>query len=574
MKLHGSPSRIVVVVKVAAILVFVLLTNRHVDLGARVDQLNNNYGGHAVWIFGALWMVCLAGILATGLLGRFWLRVVFALPCLAGALVGSAFADIAGDEITYDNALVMRKWISFTGPTLSFYASFVTSAALLTLLGAAALLAPTDWPIRLAHRRTRRCTLLLAAAAAAPLTLILAVIVARGGYGTRGLPVQHTVPSLFLMVEINNKLAPDIERNPVDLVPRNEPLPPHVVLVIDESVRGDYLDLNVTRGLTPALLHQDAIANFGHAVSAANCSAASNLLLRTGAMPPDVLNGVYTNPYIWDYARRARMNTVYIKEQVGPARLSNSLSPQEQNHINEVLSSEGKSPLARDLHAVSLVRDLLTRPKPQFILLVKSGVHFPYERAYPAEHARFRPYLGVGNRISISNKILLENSYKNAIAWNIDQWFEALFEVPFDETVLLYTSDHGQNLFDNGRAMTHCSTSPSPFEGLVPMLAITRHPEWADQFQHAAARNVNRTSHFNLFATLLVLFGYDRDQVAAHHEPSLLDAITTSYGFTSGMITPSPRLVVGPRRQQAPLHRIPRAILDGGTRQGDGEDLF
>ena len=113
--------------------------------------------------------------------------------------VGSAFADIAGDEITYDNALVMRKWISFTGPTLSFYASFVTSAALLTLLGAAALLAPTDWPIRLAHRRTRRCTLLLAAAAAAPLTLILAVIVARGGYGTRGLPVQHTVPSLFLM---------------------------------------------------------------------------------------------------------------------------------------------------------------------------------------------------------------------------------------------------------------------------------------------------------------------------------------------------------------------------------------
>ena len=85
---------------------------------------------------------------------------------------------------------------------------------------------------------------------------------------------------------------------------------------------------------------------------------------------------------------------------------------------------------------------------------------------------------------------------------------------------------------------------------------------------------MNRTSHFNLFATLLVLFGYDRDQVAAHHEPSLLDAITTSYGFTSGMITPSPRLVVGPRRQQAPLHRIPRAILDGGTRQGDGEDLF
>ena len=246
-----------------------------------------------------------------------------------------------------------------------------------------------------------------------------------------------------------------------------------------------------------------------------------------------------------------------------PAVLSNYLTPQELDQIDEVPELEGMRRLTRDLHAVDLLRDLTTRPGPQFILVVKSDVHFPFEHAYPIEHAQFRPHLGTGG--GLPGKVLLENSYKNAIAWNVEQCFEALLsKVSFENTVLLYTADHGQNLLDNDTMLTPCATSqPSPFEGLVPMLAITQHPDWTDQFRHAATQNLNRTSHFNLFATLLRLFGYDRDQISAgHFEPSLLDAINRDYGFTYGGILP--HIAVG-RYREMPRHKIPRAILDNRT---------
>ena len=141
-------SRWLIPLKVAALLVFAFLTNRHVDVGGRVDYLLNNYDGYVVLIFGALWITCLSGLLATAFLAPFWLRVLFSLPLLAGTLIGCTFVNIAGTEVLYGNAAIMRQWISFIGPTITFYSGPVTTAVVLTLFGAFTLLTPTGWPIR------------------------------------------------------------------------------------------------------------------------------------------------------------------------------------------------------------------------------------------------------------------------------------------------------------------------------------------------------------------------------------------------------------------------------------------
>ena len=567
-------NRAAIAAKAAAILAFVALTNDVRSLGERVDVLVHNFNGYlGVVIFGGLWIGCLAGILATGFLPRLWLRVVFGLPLLAGALVGRAYREVAEAEVTYDSAWIMREELWYVGSAVSFYATPVGVAAVLALLGGAALLSPPrrrDPPPVQERERAGAGRRLRALApvvlAAMPFILMPAVIVARAGYGTGGLPVQYTVPSLFLMVELTARFSAAVGREPVRLALDSQAAPPpHVVLVIDESVRGDYLDLNVDRGTTPLLLrHRGRIANFGHAVAASNCSAASNLILRTGAMPPDPRDGAHGNPYVWDYARHAGMRTTYIHAPVGPGHGNYLLAPEEAQ-IDEFFLQEGEDRLARDLHAVRVLRDLLARAEPQFVVLVKSGIHFPFEGRFPAEQAPFRPHLSPGQ--AIIDRTLLENSYKNAVAWTVDQFFESLLsDVTFDETVLLYTSDHGQNLLDNGRLLTHCSVEhTSPYEGLIPMFAVTGLPEWRDRFEHAAARNLNRTSHFNLFATLLVLFGYDRDQVADRFEPSLLDPIEAEHRFVSGLITPSPPFMVGPRIPLS-MHRIPREILNRGGR--------
>ena len=95
-------SRAAIAAKVAGILAFVFLTNRFVDLGDRLDTLIHNFGGYrGVVIFGGLWMVCLAGILAAGFLPRLWLRdPVRRRPCWRGRSSGARTRTSPGPRST------------------------------------------------------------------------------------------------------------------------------------------------------------------------------------------------------------------------------------------------------------------------------------------------------------------------------------------------------------------------------------------------------------------------------------------------------------------------------------------
>ena len=123
-------SRAAIAAKVAGILAFVFLTNRFLDLGNRIDTLIHNFGGfRGVVIFGGLWIVCLAGILAAGFLPRLRLRILFAAPLLAGALVGSAYEDVAGTEIDYDQVLLLRESVAHLPAAVPLYVGSVFGGA-------------------------------------------------------------------------------------------------------------------------------------------------------------------------------------------------------------------------------------------------------------------------------------------------------------------------------------------------------------------------------------------------------------------------------------------------------------
>ena len=576
-------NRTVAAVKTLAILCFVFATNGYLGLDDRVATLIHNFDGYrGVAVFGGLWVVCLAGVLASGFLPRLWLRAVFAVPLLAGTLIGSAYEDAVRREIDYDQVLTLLDGMRHVRSAALLHFGSVFGAATLTLLGAVALLFPPGPAGRgsrggtigarlrallpavvVAHPARRRVGVLTSVAVATlPFVVVPAVILARGGYGVGGLPVQHKVPSLFLVAELAARVV-GVERRPADLTLDGEAsASAHVLLVVDHGVRGDYLDLNVDRGTTPSLLRRgDRIANFGHAVSAANCSPASNLILRTGAMPADLAAGARTNPYVWSYARRAGMRTAYLHPPGEASRRSVYMSTAEREHIDEVVPQRGGTLAARERHALDTVADLFVGPDPHFVMLMKSGLESPYEirreGSFRLPPDRERPTVaGTGPELS----------YGNAVTRHVDRFFEDLFSrVPLDNAVLLYTSDHGQNL-EGG--MTDCSTGgASPLEGMVPMLAVTDHPTWRRRFEQAAERNLNRTSHFNILATLLVLFGFDRGPVGMRFEPSLLDPIEAEYRFTTGLVTPSPRLVWG-ARARLPLQGVPRDLLDRGARGG------
>jgi glucan phosphoethanolaminetransferase (alkaline phosphatase superfamily) len=173
--------------------------------------------------------------------------------------------------------------------------------------------------------------------------------------------------------------------------------------------------------------------------------------------------------------------------------------------------------VARDLDA--LMRD----PSPKFIFVEKFGIHVPYDKMYPPAHNVFGADM---EQFGLDDRTNMLKHYENGIRWSVDQFFERVLTVPVTrDTLILYTSDHGQSLSEGGRTTTHCNQGSNAVKGEadVPMFAVTGNPDWDERLKASARRNFGRTSHLQIFSTLLVAMGYDPQWARAHHGPSLLD---------------------------------------------------
>ena len=109
------------------------------------------------------------------------------------------------------------------------------------------------------------------------------------------------------------------------------------------------------------------------------------------------------------------------------------------------------------------------------------------------------------------------NSYDNALLYNLQSFFSPLVEQGLpDKTVIIYTSDHGQTLGENGALVSHCSTTRN--EAVVPLFVI------GDDVRITSADTSYKAAHQNLFATLLDLMNVPNDVCGYSYAPSLLAA--------------------------------------------------
>ncbi|MCI5210887.1 MAG: hypothetical protein D3910_19350, partial [Candidatus Electrothrix sp. ATG2] len=128
-----------------------------------------------------------------------------------------------------------------------------------------------------------------------------------------------------------------------------------------------------------------------------------------------------------------------------------------------------------------------------------------------------------------------------------DSTFADFFDniTEFSDSIIIYTSDHGQSLLDQGAKLSHCSQKDvSPYEGLVPLFVLTDNQQWKKIFDEAAIKNKNKASHFNIVPTILDIFGYAVQERVEVHGMSLLDdQLQKTRRFVSNFITlnrPSP----------------------------------
>ncbi len=469
--------------------------------------------------FAGISLQAVALLLLTLALPRRWFALLIVAALLSG-LINVGFGIIVGDVVDLAKLQWMAAESAQAGAAAGEFAG-KGAAAVAAVLVAGGLL--------VLARRTGRPAL-SGFSLAWPSALAVGAVGVAVDYAGIG-PVAAERNSWIYAGQI--LLAPPPPaRDPVPLAPVAAPRVDKVVWVIDESmVYKTFASL-----VRPSAMVFDPV-DFGEAHALGNCSAPSNVALRSG-VAVDSVNGatdLRRTPSIWGYARKAGFRTALLDGQSkGP--LQNLVLPPERTLIGEYRPMHGG--LDTDKVIAARINQVLKAPGRDFVYAVLMGAHFQYRDHYPPG------YVPAGSPI--------EAQYEGAVSWSKRAFFETLFAgVDRSRVAVFYTSDHGQNVKEG--VLPHCSLDPDPLEFSIPLLAFLPEPVAAPY----RASSPGGRSHGQMFPASLLLMGYPQSH---------------ALGYDADLTEPSRRIVWFGRNvipvtdgAQVEIHAGPaRAAATGG----------
>ncbi|MCW8994463.1 MAG: sulfatase-like hydrolase/transferase, partial [Psychromonas sp.] len=299
-------------------------------------------------------------------------------------------------------------------------------------------------------------------------------------------PLVYKIP-LTLAYAYNNELYVGDRKKIV--IPHTKSEIQHIIFIVDESVRGDVQSLNGYKINTTPFLNslKNKIFNYGIASSGANLSSYSNNLLMTGGLAqylPDNHQISRRIPTIFEYAKNAGYHTLYLAAQNSRVATGDFLMEQDYDVIDQMYFVLDDKSINQPGYMVDYValNKLVTYIKKNagiqtFTYFIKRGSHFLYEERYPPNKKYFTPTLSAsdyGKWDKVTRPKFL-NSYYNTIRWGVDDFFEQLYgQLQGTKSLIIYTSDHGQNLIDDLRyKQTHGILGKAPVETAnVPLFMI------------------------------------------------------------------------------------------------------
>jgi len=521
-------SGILLTLKCGLLLLLVVLTNQ--GLGDRLRVLVDDQRLLSLAIFILIWMISIFSLLTVAFLPGIAVRIAWAIPLGLASAAGYGYYIVQGAEFTIFDVLSFWTASDGAGEAYTYFSKVIHSAAFIFALFVLGIVMP---PSARALRDTLKASYWAPLLPVIPVLLIAGVVVMRDGKGSQALPMQFSPLSLSAVATYKIKTGTFKEREAVSMT-AGSPLSRAIVLIVDESIRADFMTLEEGNPTSPELASlRDHWVNFGPAVSAGNCSYLSNAILRFMADRRNLVETVHTSPTVWDYAREAGYRTVFIDAQPTfldvYGKLQNLMTPAEALLIDDFheLSSEIKPHLLDD-ELVRIILEELVKGDRVFIYANKNGAHFPYASGSPD---------GVepDGRLSVSDRFMTEiYNYAKAIKWSTDRTMALLIrDANWDGTTMIYTADHGQN-FSPGR-LTHCtsSTSVNPDEAIVPLMVASGDQMLRNRFSDVAARYPGHGTHFAIAPTLLELMGYPPEQFAEAYEGSLLTELSWKPRFVA-----------------------------------------
>lgn len=300
------------------------------------------------------------------------------------------------------------------------------------------------------------------------------------------------------------------------------------VLVIGETARAASFGIyGYNRDTTPLMKHMPGLTAFNHALTQSNTTHKSVPMLLSAADASNY-DRIYRERSIITAFREAGFHTAFFSNQK-PNHSFIDIFGMEANDWKFIKNGPQGASNTPDEELLPLIAKKLSEGyKKLFIVIHTYGSHFNYRERYPSSMAFFKP--DDATEAKAVNRPQLINAYDNTIR-QTDRLLAEIISMLGKSgamSAMLYTSDHGENIFDdNRRLFLHASPVPSYYDLHVPFIVWTSQSYITEFPNITKSLTTNRTkdveNSVTTFHTMLHLAGiktkYRRDSlsVASRH---------------------------------------------------------
>ena len=269
------------------------------------------------------------------------------------------------------------------------------------------------------------------------------------------------------------------------------------VMVVGETARAHNFSLyGYPRNTNPLLFKTPGIKAFPNVTTQSNTTHKSVPMLLSAASAED-FERLFHEKGILAAFKEAGFHTVFISNQLPNHSFIDFLGEQADEHyfLKKEDASQGNhydEDLLQKLDEILPLADASSsahyhyRYRKLFVVLHSYGSHFNYQERYPRSFAYFKP--DSRSEAKSENRRDLLNAYDNTIRYTdyilhgiierLQKWegvqtkTDGVYDQP--TSAMLYTSDHGENIFDDERSLfLHAAPKASDYELHVPFIIWT-----------------------------------------------------------------------------------------------------
>lgn len=269
------------------------------------------------------------------------------------------------------------------------------------------------------------------------------------------------------------------------------------VMVVGETARAHNFSLyGYPRNTNPLLSKTPGIKAFPNVTTQSNTTHKSVPMLLSAASAED-FERLFHEKGILAAFKEAGFHTVFISNQQPNHSFIDFLGEQADEHyfLKKEDASQGNhydEDLLQKLDEILPLADASSsahyhyRYRKLFVVLHSYGSHFNYQERYPRSFAYFKP--DSRSEAKSENRRDLLNAYDNTIRYTdyilhgiierLQKWegVQAKTDGVYCQptSAMLYTSDHGENIFDDNRKLfLHAAPKASDYELHVPFIIWT-----------------------------------------------------------------------------------------------------